>query len=323
MDLKKYQQAKSGAMFSLIEGAELLYISGADRINFLQRQSTNDLNSLKAGSIIQTVLTSPTARILDVLMVFTTTDEQTLCVLPLPDRVLRTEKFLKSRIFFMDKVTVKRAEDAFVHFELDGPFAAEKLQAANLAIETIPLPGEIKRLELAGFPAHLLRENLQNTKFRLLLPPDGKDQAMRILERNGFILIDEAERELMRIEAGIAGEKNELTEEFTPLETGLQGIISSNKGCYTGQEIIARQITYDKITRGLVGLHLQSAVQTGNPVMADGKPAGVVTSAAISPTFGPIALAVLKRPFYDTGAEICVQVEMKEVSGRVSALPFQ
>jgi folate-binding protein YgfZ len=101
----------------------------------------------------------------------------------------------------------------------------------------------------------------------------------------------------MRVEAGLPAAGAELSEDYTPLEAGLAAAISSTKGCYTGQEVLARQITYDKVTQHLCGLRLTRRAQPGGRVWApDGSPVGRVTSAATSPRFGEIALAVVKRP---------------------------
>ena len=72
--------------------------------------------------------------------------------------------------------------------------------------------------------------------------------------------------------------------EFNPLEAGLKEFVSFTKGCYVGQEVVARLDTYDKVQKRLVGLQwdADSAPERGAKLVLDGKQVGVVTSAATS-----------------------------------------
>jgi folate-binding Fe-S cluster repair protein YgfZ len=107
------------------------------------------------------------------------------------------------------------------------------------------------------------------------------------------------------------------------LETGLEWAVAGGKGCYTGQEVIARQMTYDKITQHLVGLHLGNSARPGQRIWADGKPVGIVTSAVRSPRFGEIALAIIKRPHHQAGTLVRVgDTDTLSLPATVSSLPF-
>ena len=108
-----------------------------------------------------------------------------------------------------------------------------------------------------------------------------------------------------RIEAGRPIPGAELTDAYNPLESGMAWVCADDKGCYTGQEIIARQVNYDKITKTLVGLVSDKALVDGAEVQADGRNMGTVTSAAYSPALGKfIALAVIKRPANELGTAV-------------------
>ena len=94
---------------------------------------------------------------------------------------------------------------------------------------------------------------------------------------------------------------------------------ADNKGCYTGQEIIARQVTYDKVTKSLAGLVCESAVNIGDEVSVGGESAGKVTSVAFSPRLGRyIALAILRRPHNAVGTKARVGT----TTAQVVELPF-
>src|SRR5690606_39681801 len=114
----------------------------------------------------------------------------------------------------------------------------------------------------------------------------------------GAVPLGEEAYDVLRVEAGLPASGTELTEDFTPLETGLAYTVSTSKGCYTGQEVLARQINYDKVSRQLVGLRLKEPAPAGSAVRAEGRPAGTVTSVVLSPEHGWIALAVVRRPHH-------------------------
>jgi folate-binding protein YgfZ len=140
------------------------------------------------------------------------------------------------------------------------------------------------------------------------------------LAARGVIALSAEAYNVLRIEAGRPGPAQELTSDYTPLEANLDRAISSIKGCYSGQEVIARQITYDKVARRLVGLRLAAPVAVGAAVTVEGRTVGTITSAAESPQFGAIALAVVRRPHFEPQTNVIVGDG--GVAGEVVALPF-
>ncbi|MBI3957498.1 MAG: aminomethyl transferase family protein, partial [Chloroflexi bacterium] len=129
----------------------------------------------------------------------------------------------------------------------------------------------------------------------------------RLIDAGATLLTDTETYENRRIELGRPAPGAELTGEYNPLEAGLAWAVADNKGCYTGQEIIARQITYDKVTKTLVGLRSDAPLPVGAEVTANGRAVGVVTSSGFSPALGgPLALAVVKRPFNAAETDVVV-----------------
>ena len=130
----------------------------------------------------------------------------------------------------------------------------------------------------------------------------------RLTDAGAVLLTGADGYEARRIELGRPRPGKELIDAFSPLETGMAWVCAEDKGCYTGQEIIARQLTYDKVTRTLVRLRSELSLSEGAAVSFDGRRAvGTVTSSAVSPTAGPVALAVLKRPHNTEGVEVSVE----------------
>ena len=103
------------------------------------------------------------------------------------------------------------------------------------------------------------------------------------------------------------------------MESGLAWACADNKGCYTGQEIIARQLTYDKVTKTLVGLVADQPLAAGDEVTAEERTVGSVTSAVFSPHLQRyLGLAVIKRP-YNADATV---VDVAGTPAVVTTLPF-
>jgi folate-binding Fe-S cluster repair protein YgfZ len=105
-----------------------------------------------------------------------------------------------------------------------------------------------------------------------------------------------------------------------PAEAGIvDAAVSFTKGCYIGQEPVARLHHRGRPNRRLRGLVLDAPAEPGAPLRLNGKDVGAVGSACVSPAFGPIALAIVRREA-EAGAELAVGED--GVTARVVDLPF-
>jgi tRNA-modifying protein YgfZ len=323
MDEYSYQASLTRAAFYLQEKAGIIRISGPDRSVFIQRQTTGDVRLLSPERGVLSVLTSPTARILDVFYLVGSPEGQDgfVDLVTLPGHGQATASYLKSRIFFNDKVTVEEYSSSFLQMDLLGPEAPRILNRA-FGIEA----GEansVVQTTLEGFHIQALSmENNIGLGWRLIFPSDAQSSVFAKMDQEEVLALDENTYEVRRIEEGLPAAGKELTDAYTPLEVNLITAVSDNKGCYTGQEVIARQITYDKVTRRLTGLNLGEVVSPGAEVRAEDRVVGTVTSAVVSPRFGPIALSVLKRPHFEPGTSVSVDGKSRKIPGTTQALPF-
>lgn len=315
-----YEAAQSRAAFFIHSNPGWVRIAGEDRLDFIQRQTTNDTRTLAPGKFLQTVLISPTARILDVLYVFTD-ETDILNLVTLPGNGEKTFNYLKKRIFFNDKVVITDFSHEFTQADIEGPDAGEAL--LKIGIEA---PAEVGRVfggKLEGNRLEILsKPGLSHFGYRILIRTEYLPSLLEVLTSVGVVRVTDQEFEILRVESGIPAVNRELFEDYTPLEVNLSEAISNNKGCYTGQEVIARQINYDKITKRLVGLHLNETVPFGAKVYISGKSVGEVTSIVESPRFGFIAMAVIKRPYFEPGTQVEASSEQKMINGIVCELPF-
>jgi folate-binding protein YgfZ len=319
--LPGYENVHNGALYYRQMDSGFLQIEGPDRFDFLQRQTTNDVNLLSAEHTISTVLVSPTARILDVFNIFI--DEERLGVITLPGYAEKTRRFLQSRIFFMDNVTVTDSSDKFSQIVLSGSKAKDLLTSKGM--DPLPELSQVVFGSMANIPVSVMGEKiLHSSGYRLLFPLESRDSLVSSLLESGTVPIPSESYHVLRVEAGIPAADAELVDDYTPLEAGLEPSISTTKGCYTGQEIIARQLSYNKVTKHLVGLRLENSVQAGERIWVEGKSSGTITSSTISPKFGPIALGYVKRPYHEPGVNVRVSQtsDAGGISAIVTPLPF-
>jgi tRNA-modifying protein YgfZ len=146
------------------------------------------------------------------------------------------------------------------------------------------------------------------------------DDASAVREALGVEAVDEEAAECLRIESGRPRFSYDVGNDTIPEEAGLnERAVSFTKGCYVGQETVARLHYKGKPNRHLRGLRLDEPVERGAEVRLGDRVVGSVGSVAVSPAFGPIALAVIRREA-SPGDEVVVGDT--GVHARVADLPF-
>ncbi|HVY97135.1 MAG TPA: glycine cleavage T C-terminal barrel domain-containing protein [Solirubrobacterales bacterium] len=136
----------------------------------------------------------------------------------------------------------------------------------------------------------------------------------------GAVEVGAEAAEILRVEAGVPRFGAEMTSETMPAEAGIvEDAVSFTKGCYIGQETVARLHYKGKPNRHLRGLRLSAPAEPGAPLLLGEKEVGRVGSAVVSPALGPIGLAILRREA-EPGAELAVGED--GVTARVVDLPF-
>jgi folate-binding protein YgfZ len=283
-------------------------------VDFLQRMTTNNVQALAEGHSCVTVLTSPTAKIVQVFTVLARA--QDLLLLPAPGETVALARHLRGQIFFMDKVQVADRSAEYARFRLMGSQALTVLAASGLDLQGMA-DGEWRANSslIAVF-----QRQYDIPGYELLVDVSKQeDLVARLAAVHTTLLTAEDAYQVRRIELGRPLPGAELTGEYNPLEAGLAWACADNKGCYTGQEIIARQVTYDKVTRHLVGLTGGALLSPGSPLTTGDREVGVVTSAAHSlHQDAPLALAIVKRPHDAAGTEL----QCGDQTVTVASLPF-
>lgn len=323
-DQVAYQAAHATVAFADVRDHGWLRLTGRDRLELLHRLSTNDLCKLSPGAGRPTVLTSPTGRVMAFLLVYAGEDAT----------YLRTQNhqtsgvmhYLRSMIFWQDQVEVADLGGETARFDLYGPGTEALLTRwTYLALAEIPAYGWCTA-DLAGVTIALHRGGPLAPHAWTIVAAHTSAAAVHEALTAQAPMLAAATTDLLRIEAGLPVWGRELSDQVTPLETGLLPAISFNKGCYTGQEIIARQTTYDKVTRNLAGLllpeHVADVDLAGATVRGPGR-GGFIGSTAFSPVLGrPIALAIIPRELTSPGTEVVVVKDNQEITALVTTLPF-
>jgi folate-binding protein YgfZ len=185
--------------------------------------------------------------------------------------------------------------------------------------------------KIGGHASFVLRtEETGEEDLEVLLPADALSTAWeRLMEAGtpyGIKAIGSHAREALRIEAGLPKAGPDLNEEIIPPEANLEGkAFSLNKGCYPGQEVVARMDTYGNVRRHLVGLVMNGSIipPRGAKIFSGDREVGWVSSATHSPQLKiPIALAFPLRDFSAPGINLTIEVDGARLDATVQALPF-
>jgi folate-binding protein YgfZ len=154
----------------------------------------------------------------------------------------------------------------------------------------------------------------------LLLPRAERERVLAVLVEAGAVEVTPAAAEIVRVEAGVPRFGAEMDSATMPAEAAIvEDAVSFTKGCYIGQETVARLHYKGKPNRHLRGLRLSAAAAPGAPLRLGEKEVGRLGGAVVSPALGPIGLAIVRREA-EPGAELTVGED--GVTAEVVALPF-
>lgn len=303
---KEYQAfADATALLDRTTHARLEH-AGADALDLLHRLTTNDLLDLPEGQARRTIITTADARVVDVLTVVRR-PSQPLLLLGSQDIADRVLAWLDQYTFGEDS-TPRDITAETAQLTLAGPGALTTLATAA-EVERFELAaGEYARLAVAGRPVEIVRTDaLGGETIELVFPLAVTEEIWRALTRAGATPVGVLGYNALRVARGIPEHGGELDERVNPHEANLLPFVSFTKGCYIGQEVVARLDTYDKVQRRLVGVRSETnaALRPGMPLLAAGRPVGDIrTAAEAGPIAGHAALAYVRRGFWDSGTAL-------------------
>jgi len=303
----------------------LFEVRGEDRVRWLDGMISGDIEALERaapGAGCYAVLLTNRGAIIADLHVARFEDRYLLE--SLRSEMPRIVETLERYVIADDVVLTDRSAE-FASLGLEGPGAPVVLEMAT--------NGRIANLEPEQWAESTIggRDVLVGgfgfsgeCGFQIRMKPGDRDAVEKALaaaaKGDGLVRGDLEALEILRVEAGLPALGSELDDEVLPPEARLERAISTSKGCYVGQEIVARLRARGQVNHLLVGLRLESPALpiVGTKLMAEGRVTGEVTSVALSPTEGPIALGFVRREHAETGTEI----EFEGGRASIAALPF-
>ena len=294
-----------------------LRLRGQDRADFLHRLSTNDILGLAPGQGNFSALLNTRGRLVELLQVLV--DEAEILLLTSSGNAENIRAWL-DRYLFREAVDLEEAR-SLACLGLYGPQAPFALsEAAGGAWDQLPL-GHHRSAEIAGASLKVARSwPLAGAGFLLLGSEDEVDAVAGAMVARGARRVGAEMLERYRVEAAVPTLGRELSEDFNPWEASLDGAISVTKGCYLGQEVVARLHTYRKVQRRLVGIELQGSEPPDSPapIFSGSEEIGVLTSSAPAPRPGkPLGLGVLKIAHCQAGEEVQIGRDEALIPGRV------
>jgi aminomethyltransferase len=309
-----------------------LRVSGDDRVKWLQSVISNDILPLKPGQGLHSGFLTHKGKMLTYFRVYALPDSLILeDVGEIGDATFQT---LRKFLLYGTKAKMASLTESYSHLLISGPKALDLAKAA-FGMD----PGGLKPLEFlsqgeAGREAMMVRtEETGETDIEIIMPSEPAECLdetwTRVWEAGkglGAVPFGTVARESLRIEAGLPRAGAELTEEIVPPEANLEGkAFSLSKGCYPGQEVVARMDTYGSVRRKLSGLTIKDGTipPKGAKLFSGDREVGWVSSAVFSPTLkAAIALGFPLRDFSQPGTALTVEIEGRRHDAAVQGLPF-
>lgn len=318
----------------LMDGAHrgLVAITGTDRIDYLQRMLSRDCAGLQPGGADRMALLSEKGRILADLIVMQAED-QTLIELD-ANNVATLISELERFVFTEDVHVIDRSAE-YHCLALHGPKATDLLAAAGASIEADLQPSTHRAVDIAGAQARVVRfDQTAEVGLHLWLPIDhivaAWDRLMTTGTDIGLKPLGWSAFNVARIEAGRVMYNIDFGPTNLPHETGIvEQLVSFTKGCYRGQEIVARMQSLGHPSRRLVGFVVEGSEKlpvAGSPLLRPddpaGDPVGAVTSSANSPRRSgrPVGIGMVKWDMHEPNTMLRAPAEGQAVELRVCQL---
>ncbi len=312
-NIKEYETVRGGGTGYYGQKRGLIEVSGKEAEMFLNGLITNDVKKLEENSWMSAAFPNAQGRLLAVVRVwqkngkfYFDTEAATY------EAVLKNlERFTLAGDFFVKDLTGE-----FTCFSVfggaDSRFNIQDSESVNKITET-----SFEDEKTLTFPL------LRGKGFDVFVPNALKEKIENELKSSGAVELGEEAREVLRIENGLPLYGVDMDDATIVPEINLEGLISYNKGCYIGQEIIARIHFRGHVAKQLTGLMFEDESAAINPndeiKSADGKNAGRVTSVTFSPTLEKtIALAYVRYAFLAEETEL----KVNDCAAKVRKLPF-
>ena len=301
------------SLFELSDRTQI-EVTGRDRVKFLHSFCTNDIKKLQPEQGCEAFVTNVNGKVLGHIFVFAERDS--LWIESAPGAVATLLSHFDKYVITEDvRFTDRSAE--FAELLLAGPPSTELLERLGLSIAALPRYGHLSHGSDA-LPARSVRrvDWFDSATWLLSVPAAQREEFQRTLTQAGARPADVNEFHAWRIAAGFPIYGSDITEDNLAQEVGRTPLaISFTKGCYLGQEPIARIDAMGHVNRQLCRLEIASGPlpEAGTPILdkppPDGKSIGTITSSTWkwrSDNDKPLALAYLRSNFAKAASLVIV-----------------
>jgi len=283
-----------------------LALTGAEAKAFLQGQVTNDVEGLEPGRGCYAAFLTHKGKMLGDLRILDVGDEL----------LLDTERATLQELFNMIR-RYKLGRDVELH--------KRTLELAELSLvgpdaRRVAGAGDLGTAEHDSVRTALGILVATDRGVDVLCPAERAGEVRDALVGAGAVRVSEAAAEVVRVESGRPRYGLDLDDSVIPQEAGLnERAVSFTKGCYVGQETVARLYYRGKPNRHLRGLRLSGPAKTGAPLRLGEREVGRLRSSVVSPSRGPIGLAIVRR---EAAPGDRLAVGDGTVTAEVAELPF-
>ena len=324
----EYRALRHGFGLIDLSNRGLIRVEGQDRQRFLNAMLSNNTADLQPGQGCYATFLNPKGHMVTDLVVYANEASYLLEVEP---RVVAA--FLEAIDFFVisEDVTFAVETETWAAIGVQGPKAPDALVAASgqEALRDVAPYGS-QPCRVAEHDVWVARRSYaREPGYLLLADPAVAAAVWETLRQQGEAFggcaVGLEALDTLRIESGTPRFGIDMTEATIPIEANLQDAISYTKGCYVGQEVIARIDARGHVNRQLVGLLLGDAglPEAGARIFSPQREVGWITSATQSPAMQQtIALGYVRRESLAPGTMVQVRTEGGDVPATVSALPF-
>jgi folate-binding protein YgfZ len=314
-----------------ISSSGIIEMKGNDVLDFLHRISTNSVKNTVKGEVTKTIFTTEKGRIIDIATIINLDDYQLLvCSLEHQEKMMIwLQKYIIS-----DDVKLNNINGKFTLLEILGPQADSFMTIINGNIVNNIQPNTIKIINTDGIIFFLMKHFDHNGQliYWVLADPVYAQKLIRYMVENkgpfDLNLIGDEAYIQYRIENGIPIAPNEINDLFNPHEVGLMPLVNTSKGCYIGQEVIARLDTYDKVQKHLCGFTFSDRIEDGDKFTVfdhSHVEAGNITSTVYSNRCKKhIGIGFVKKIFFEDGKELNAKNgNGNTINVTVKKLPFK
>ena len=303
-------------------------VLGDDRVKYINGQVTNEVMGLRHGQGCYAALVNVKAKMQSDLNIYRLENE---LILDFEPGLLEIVNARLEGNIVSDQVELVDVSPHFGLLSLQGPSTCDVLESLGLSIPVEPLSHIKVSLPDMGewFLMHNSRFGFMGCDLYIPIAYLAKAAERLFIEtvEQGGGLAGWQATEISRVEAGIPRFGNEMDQDTLPPEVNIQNrAISYSKGCYIGQEIIARIRTYGRVNRTLVGFRfdkeLVESVVSGSLLKDEsGKIIGKITSVVNSPNFGVVGLGLIRKTHADLGKVLTATVPAVG-QATIAAIPF-